>query len=54
MSFVKEKNILLIDQFRSFPMLFETYGRDSNEILELAYEVPEILLKVKLQKFINS
>ena len=40
MSFVKEKNILLIDQFKVFGVP-ETYGRDSNEILELAYEVPE-------------
>ncbi|MBP6446782.1 MAG: AAA family ATPase [Saprospiraceae bacterium] len=40
LSFVKEKNILLIDQFKVFGVP-ETYGRDSNEILELAYEVPE-------------
>ena len=37
---LKEKNILLIDQFKVFGVP-ETYGRDSNEILELAYEVPE-------------
>ncbi len=40
LSFVKEKNILLIDQFKVFGVP-ENYGRDSNEILELAYEVPE-------------
>jgi predicted ATP-binding protein involved in virulence len=40
LSLVKEKNISLIDNFKIFGVP-STYGRDSNEILELAYLVSE-------------
>lgn len=40
LSLVKDENISLIDQFKIYGVP-DTYGRDSNEILELVYEVPE-------------
>ncbi|HMR86546.1 MAG TPA: AAA family ATPase [Saprospiraceae bacterium] len=40
LSLIKDENISLIDQFKIYGVP-DTYGRDSNEILELVYEVPD-------------
>lgn len=49
LSKVQQDHIFLIDSFKLYDVP-ETYGRDSNEILELVFEVPESPFKEKFKE----
>ncbi len=49
LSSVRSENIYSIDNFQAY-LVSETYGRDSNEILDLVFEVPESPFKNEISK----